>query len=161
MPCRARLFVPDRVRRIAAPRHVDSRRPSLGTSVDRSRHADLVRTLVLLLGSALALSACSASDELQQVSADATPSARDDSGVPEEFRAACGKPGSKVVTERLEVRIKHSECDLTGVTIENQGRALPVPEPGFGSGDSTGVTIEVDKTTRDVLFTAEAEVAQY
>ena len=101
----------------------------------------------------LALSACGnstgqlATDEVERV--------------PEEFREACGKPGSRVVTERLEVRIKHSDCDLTGVTIENQGRALTVPEPGFGSSDSTGVTIEVDKATRDVTFMAEAEVAQY
>ena len=120
-----------------------------------------MRTLWLLLGIALSLTACSAGDELRQVSTNATPSAGADTGVPQEFLAACGKPGSRVVTERLEVRIKHRDCDLTGVTIENQGRALPVPEPGFGSGDSSGVTIEVDKTTRDVTFTAEAEVAEY
>lgn len=120
-----------------------------------------MRTFSLLLGIALSVTACSTGDELRQVSANATPSAGADSGVPEEFLAACGKPGSRVVTERLEVRIKHRDCDLTGVTIENQGRALPVPEPGFGAGDSTGVTIEVHKISRDVTFTAEAEVAQY
>ena len=101
----------------------------------------------------LALSACGSSTG--QLATD------EGERVPEEFREACGKPGSRVVTDRLEVRIKHRDCDLTGVTIENQGRALTVPEPGFGSADSTGVTIEVDKTTRDVTFTAEAEVAQY
>lgn len=101
----------------------------------------------------LALSACG--DSTGRLATD------DGERVPEEFRQACGKPGSRVVTERLDVRIRHSDCDLTGVTIENQGRALPVPEPGVGAGDSTGVTIEVDRTTRDVTFTAEAEVAQY
>lgn len=110
---------------------------------------------------ALALSACAAGDELQQMDADAYPSADDGAGVPEEFQPACGRPGTRVVTQRLQVRIQHSACDLTGVTIENQGRALTVPEPGVGSADSTGVTIEVDRTTLDVTFTAEADVAQY
>ena len=132
-----------------------------GTCLDSQRHADVMRILSLVAGTALALSACSAGDQVQQVSARATPSAADGSDVPEEFRAACGKPGSKVVTERLQVRIKHRECDLTGVTIENQGRGAVVPEPGIGVGNSGGVTISVDELTRDVTFTAEAEVAQY
>ena len=89
------------------------------------------------------------------------PSSTASSDVPEELQAACGKPGSEVVTERLQVRMKHSDCDLTGVTIVNQGRGAVVPEPGTGVGNSLGVTIEVDEETRDVTFTAEAEVAQY
>lgn len=123
-----------------------------------------MRILVLLVSS-LALSGCTGGDALRQVGSDgsatATPSSTASSDVPEEFQAACGKPGSEVVTERLQVRIKHSDCDLTGVTIVNQGRGAVVPEPGTGVGNSLGVTIEVDEETRDVTFTAEAEVAQY
>lgn len=115
---------------------------------------------------AVLLSGCNDADGLRQTAAaePATPSPTESqatAGVPEEFEAACGKPGSRVVTERLEVTIKHSDCDLTGVIIVNQGRGLTVPEPGFGSGASSGVTIEVDEDTRDVTFTAEAEVADY
>ena len=124
-----------------------------------------MRVVALLIISALATAACSAADELRQAggsdAASASPSADDTSGVPEEFRAACGQPGSEVVTERLEVRIKHRDCDLTGVTIVNQGRGAVVPEPGVGVGSSSGVNIAVDKDTGDVTFTAEAEVAQY
>ena len=81
------------------------------------------------------------------------------STVPAEFRPACGKPGVEVVTERLRVVISHRECDLTGVVIVNQGRGVTVPSEG-GVGNSTGVTVQVETSTRDVTFTAEAEVAQ-
>ena len=81
-----------------------------------------------------------------------------EAAVPEEFESACGKPGSRVVTERLEVRIKRSDCDLTGVTIVNQGRGAMVPEPGFGVGSSGGVTVQVDKVTGDMTFRAEDTV---
>ena len=115
---------------------------------------------------AVLLSACNDADGLRQPAAAEPPSpspteSEATAAVPEEFQAACGKPGSRVVTELLEVTIKHSDCDLTGVTIVNQDRGLTVPEPGFGSGASSGVTIEVDEETRDVTFTAEAEVADY
>ena len=123
-----------------------------------------MRLAALIVSSAVAVTGCSGGDELRQSREQDTPSSSpsaESSDVPEEFRAACGRPGSKVVTERLEVRIKHSDCDLTGVTIVNQGRGAVVPEPGVGVGNSSGVTIEVDKQTRDVTFTAEAEVAQY
>lgn len=123
----------------------------------------LMRVACLLLGLVIGLAACTADDELRQVggngTSSTTPSATSSSGVPEEFRPACGKPGSRVETERLEVRIKHSECDLTGVTIVNQGRAAPVPERGGFATD--GVTVEVDGASGDVTFRAEAEVAQY
>src|SRR5687768_10862681 len=116
----------------------------------------------LAVGIAMTLTACSSGDELRQAEPDSSPtSAQHSSGVPEEFRPACGRPGTEVVTERLDVTVKHRDCDLTGVTIVNQGRGAVVPEPGFGVGNSSGVTIEVDETTRDVTFKAEAEVAQY
>lgn len=122
-----------------------------------------MRITWLAVGLALALTACSSGDELRQAEAgdSPSPSAQYAPGVPEEFRSACGKPGTEVVTERLDVTIKHSECDLTGVTIVNQGRGAVVPEPGSGVGNSSGVTIEVAETTGDVTFKAEAEVAQY
>ena len=46
--------------------------------------------------------------------------------VPEEFGPACDKPVTEVVTERLDVTIKHSDCDLTGVTIVGRGRGAVV-----------------------------------
>jgi hypothetical protein len=120
----------------------------------------LMRVTFLMFGLVTGLAACTADDGLRQVSANGssstTPSGTSSTEVPEEFRPACGKPGSRVVTERLEVRIKHSECDLTGVTIVNQDRAAPVPERGGFATD--GVAIEVDGVTGDVTFRAEAEV---
>ncbi len=119
----------------------------------------------LLLVLPLSLAGCTGGDTLRQAGPDRTPPASPSPtispDVPEEFRPACGRPGSQVVTDRLEVRIKHSDCDLTGVTIVNQGRGAAVPEPGIGVGNSSGVTIEVDEQTGDVTFRAEAEVPQY
>ena len=37
--------------------------------------------------------------------------------VPEEFRAACGRPGSRVIVRQFPVTIPHALCDLTGVAI--------------------------------------------
>lgn len=117
---------------------------------------------------AFMLSACGNAEEVRQTaaaeaSAASTPAPSPSASgatpaVPEEFEAACGKPGSRVVTEHLEVRIKRSDCDLTGVTIVNQGRGAMVPEPGVGVGSSGGVTVQVDKVTGDMTFRAEATV---
>jgi len=114
----------------------------------------------------LAATSCGAGGERLDAAADAqspTPAASEPStaNVPEEFRAACGKPGAEVFTEQLRVVVKHSECDLTGVTIFHKGRSAAVPEPGIGVGSSSGVSVEVDEETGDVTFTAEAETAQY
>ncbi len=123
------------------------------------------RLAVLLLVLPLSLAGCTGGDTLRQAGPDRTPAASPSpsfsTDVPEEFRPACGRPGSEVVTDRLEVRIRHSDCDLTGVTIVNQERGATVPEPGTGVTNSSGVTIEVDEQTRDVTFRAEAEVPQY
>src|SRR5687768_5511451 len=81
-----------------------------------------VKAAWLLLG--VVLSGCGEAAADRQTaategSATSTPSASPnapDAAVPEEFESACGKPGSRVVTERLEVLIKRSDCDLTGVT---------------------------------------------
>jgi hypothetical protein len=37
--------------------------------------------------------------------------------VPEEFRPACGRPGSRVVVRHCPDAIPHALCDLTGVVI--------------------------------------------
>jgi hypothetical protein len=122
-----------------------------------------MRMAALALALAIGLTACAADDEQQQAGVNApastTPTAASPGEVPAEFRPACGKPGSRVVTERLSVRIKRRDCDLTGVTIVNQDRAAPVPERG-GFANSSGVAVEVDDATGDVTFTAEAEVAE-
>jgi hypothetical protein len=41
--------------------------------------------------------------------------------VPEEFRAACGRPGSRVIVRHFPVTIPHARCDLTGVTLTYPG----------------------------------------
>ena len=120
-----------------------------------------MRSALLIPAFALLLVGCQREDTLQQAepsaSVEASPSYPAD--VPEEFRAACGKPGSEVSTERLRVVINRADCDLTGVVIRNQGREVTVPEPGGGVGNSSGVDVEVDEAGV-MTFTAEAEVAQ-
>jgi hypothetical protein len=41
--------------------------------------------------------------------------------VPEEFRAACGRPGSRVIVRHFPVTIPHALCDLTGVALSYPG----------------------------------------
>jgi hypothetical protein len=97
----------------------------------------------------LALSACGSVDA--QVATD------ERNNVPEEFREACGKPGAEVLTERAQVVVKHADCDLTGVVIKNQSGGVTVPARGVGaagSGEGGTITIEVDRATGDVTFTA-------
>jgi hypothetical protein len=55
----------------------------------------------------LALAACGGGDV--RLAADQATADR----VPAEFRAACGKPGSEVMTERSNVVVKRADCDLT------------------------------------------------
>jgi hypothetical protein len=138
----------------------------------RSRHQQPLVFLVLVLVPML-LTGCARKQTLEQAastpSAEASPSAAASASaaaspgnaddVPEEFRAACGNPGSKVSTERLRVVIRRADCDLTGVTISSQGRSVEVPEPGGGVGNSSGVYVEVDEAGV-MTFRAEAEVAQ-
>lgn len=113
----------------------------------------------------LMLSACADKAVLVQgasspTTAAATPSPlQERDGVPDEFRAACGRPGAEVNTERLRVVIQRADCDLTGVVIRNQGRGVTVPELG-GVSSSSGVDVVVDKEGV-VTFTAEADVPQY
>ena len=111
------------------------------------------RTLPIVVAAGLLLlNGCAVEDTASAP----TPAASPASTVPAEFRAACGKPGSEVVTARLSVVITHRDCDLTGVVIVNQGRGVTVPPSGGVS--APGITVDVAGSTRDVTFTAEAEV---
>lgn len=90
------------------------------------------------------------------------PSATSSSGlrVPEEFLAACGKPGATVRTERRKVTVRHADCDLTGVVINGLAGGTTVPKPGVGVGSSSGVSISVDEVTGDTTFSSADHPAQ-
>ena len=71
--------------------------------------------------------------------------------VPEEFRAACGRPGRRVIVRHFPVTIPHALCDLTGVAISypRHGGATVHPEPGM-IGSSAGFRLTVHPGTLDV-----------
>jgi len=85
------------------------------------------------------------------------------SSVPAAFRHACGHPGAKVTVTHLPVTIKHSVCDLTGVSIRVRGGiGADVPAPGEGvtgfadpapGGSGSEISVTVAKDTRDVTIT--------
>jgi hypothetical protein len=84
------------------------------------------------------------------------------SGVPAVFRHACGHPGAKVRVTHLPVTIKHSACDLTGVSITvHGGEGAVVPESGgvgatwdgIDSAHTGSLIITVAGGTRDVTIT--------
>jgi hypothetical protein len=85
-----------------------------------------------------------------------------EASVPAVFRHACGHPGAKVRVTHLPVTIKHSACDLTGVSITVRGgEGAVVPESGgvgatwdgIDSADTGSLTITVAGHTRDVTIT--------
>lgn len=83
--------------------------------------------------------------------------------VPAAFRHACGHPGAKVTVTHLPVTIKHSVCDLTGVSILVRGGiGADVPAPGEGvtgiadpapGGSGSEISVTVAKDTQDVTIT--------
>ena len=82
--------------------------------------------------------------------------------VPAAFRHACGHPGAKVRVTRLPVTVKHSACNLTGVSITVRGgEGAVVPESGgvgatwdgIDSAHTGSLTITVADGTRDVTIT--------
>lgn len=82
--------------------------------------------------------------------------------VPAAFRHACGHPGAKVRVTHLPVTIKHSACDLTGVSITvHGGEGAVVPKSGgvgatwdgIDSAHTGSLTITVANGTRDVTIT--------
>src|SRR3954467_8525376 len=84
------------------------------------------------------------------------------SGVPPEFREACGHPGATVVVRHEPVTVAHATCDLTGVTVEmkNCGGAV-VPHPGEGVGTRSRITVSVDGKTRDVTVSVPGPCGNY
>lgn len=76
--------------------------------------------------------------------------------VPEEFRPACGRPGSHVIVRQFPVTIPHALCDLTGVAISyrNRGGAtVPHGGGGTGIGNSDGFELTVHSGSLDVTIT--------
>jgi hypothetical protein len=78
---------------------------------------------------------------------------RDLTAVPPEFRAACGRPGSRVTVRQVPVTVPHVLCDLTGVMLAYPGHGgAVVPSPGHGVGNSKGIQVQVDARTLDVTI---------
>jgi hypothetical protein len=71
--------------------------------------------------------------------------------VPEEFRPACGRPGSRVIVRHFPVTIPHALCDLTEVAISypGHGGATVHATPGI-IGSSAGFRLTVHPGTLDV-----------
>ena len=79
--------------------------------------------------------------------------------VPEEFRPACGRPGSRVVVRHFPVTIPHALCDLTGVAISYRNRGgATVPQGGGGVGNSLGFELTVHPGSLDVTITVTGPV---
>jgi hypothetical protein len=102
----------------------------------------------------LAVAACGGGDELRP----AADEARADN-VPEEFRAACGKPGSTVAIAMTSGTVRRSDCDLRGVnlTVDRLGGVggAVVPADGEGVGNSGGLVIST-APNGDVTYRFEA-----
>jgi hypothetical protein len=71
--------------------------------------------------------------------------------VPEEFRPACGRPGSHVIVRHFPVTIPHALCDLTGVAISYPGHGgATVHATPSTIGSSAGFRLTVHPGTLDV-----------
>ncbi len=73
------------------------------------------------------------------------------SAIPEEFRAACGRPGSRVIVRHFPVTIPHALCDLTGVALSypRHGGATVTKGPSM-IWNSGGFKLTVHPGTLDV-----------
>jgi hypothetical protein len=118
------------------------------------------RNLALLITIALAAAIATACGS-HPAPAKAAAVTKAKASVPAAFRHACGHPGAKVRVTRLPVTIKHSACDLTGVSITVRGgEGAFVPESGgvgatwdgTDAADSGSLTINVANGTRDVTI---------
>lgn len=77
--------------------------------------------------------------------------------MPQEFVAACGRPGSEVQVREDRGVVRHAECDLTDVTLAWEGRGGPVvPLRGEAVSSSTGVSVE-RAVNGDVSWALEGE----
>ena len=65
--------------------------------------------------------------------------------VPEEFRPACGRPGSHVIVRYFPVTIPHALCDLTGVAI-SYPRGIPADRPPRDPGRQRGRAAPAGRT---------------
>jgi hypothetical protein len=77
-------------------------------------------------------------------------------GIPPEFRAACGHPGTHMTARKVPVTIPHAKCDLTGVVI-SYGRygGATVPGGGLSVYNSAGFALTVDPGTLNVTVNAQ------
>jgi hypothetical protein len=74
-----------------------------------------------------------------------------DGEIPEEFRPACGRPGTHVIVQHFPVTIPHAMCDLTGVALSypRHGGATVPREPSTII-NSLGFRLTVHPDTLDV-----------
>jgi len=78
--------------------------------------------------------------------------------VPEEFRAACGRPGAHVVVRHFPVVIPHAVCDLTGVALSYPGHGgATVPARPCSIGSSAGFRLTVHPETLDVTVDVQLQ----
>jgi hypothetical protein len=137
-----------------------NRRPSpLRQTIMKTKPGHRGRNLALLITIALTAAIATACGS-RPVPAKAEAGTK--ASVPAGFRHACGHPGAKVRVTHLPVTIKHSACDLTGVSITVRGgEGAVVPESGgvgaawdgIDSAHGGSLTITVADHTRDVTIT--------
>jgi hypothetical protein len=123
-----------------------------------SRHRTALTTS-LAATLALAAAACGAAHDTATLRAAAPTSGN--TGVPPEFRHACGHPHAVVYVQRLPVTVSGAHCDLVGVTVDFKGVEAQIQPRGQGTGVAAdGVTvsheIEVDTASNgDVRITGD------
>jgi hypothetical protein len=86
-----------------------------------------------------------------------SPAASSRAGVPAEFRAACGHPGTQVNVRKVPVTVPHAACDLTGVMITYRdygGAVVPRGGGGTGIGNSSGFRMTIQPGSLDVSVNA-------
>ena len=78
--------------------------------------------------------------------------------VPDEFRAACGRPGTHVVVRHFPVTVPHAVCDLTGVALSYPGHGgATVPTEPCSMGNSLGFRLTVHPETLDVTVDVQLQ----
>jgi hypothetical protein len=73
------------------------------------------------------------------------------SAIPEEFRPACGRSGTRVIVRHFPVTVPHALCDLTGVALSYPGHGgATVPGRPGTIYNSAGFKLTVHPDTLDV-----------
>jgi hypothetical protein len=138
------------------------RRPTgtdVRTEATMSRHRSALATS-LLATVAIAAAACGAAHDTATLRA-AAPTTSGPSGVPPEFRHACGHPRAVVYVQRLPVTVSGAHCDLVGVTVDFKGVEAQIQPRGQGTGvaaDGATVSHEIEVLTArngDVRITGD------